>query len=100
MIVVRDIFQLRFGQSKDAMPLWKQALGELKKASNAGSFRLLTDLAGAPYYTVVLEGTYPSLADWEGMHRSAGSQAEWKAIYAKIIPLTETGRREILSIVE
>ena len=100
MIVVRDIFRLRFGQSKEATALWKQALVTLKAAAPDGSFRLLTDLAGVPYYTIVLEGTYPSLSAWEAMHKSAGSVAEWKTLYAKIIPLTEDGRREILSVVE
>jgi hypothetical protein len=100
MIVVRDIFRLRFGQSKEATGLWKQALASLKAAAPESTFRLLTDLAGVPYYTIILEGTHPSLASWEGMHKSAPAVAEWKTLYAKIIPLTEDGRREILSVVE
>ncbi len=96
MIVVRDIFRLKFGKSKEANPLWKQALGILKE--NGFNARLLTDLAGTPYYTVVLESTYNSLADWENAHNSAGSSAEWKSLYAEIIALTETGHREILSV--
>ena len=100
MIVVRDIFRLRFGQAKDATGLWKQALAELKSAAPGGKFRLLTDLAGAPYYTIVLEGTHESLQAWDDFHKSAGKQAKWKEIYAKIIPLTEEGRREILTVVE
>ena len=100
MIVVRDIFRLRFGQSKDATALWKQALVEIKKFAPKSNYRLLTDLAGAAYYTLVLEGTHDSLAAWEDFHKSAAKQAKWKEIYAKIIPLTEEGRREILSVVD
>lgn len=100
MILIRDIFRLKFGQAKEATGLWKQALAELRKAAPNGSFRLMTDVAGAPYYTIVLEGTYPSLEAWENMHKSAPGQTEWKALYAKIIPLTETGHREIFSIIE
>jgi len=100
MIVVRDIFRLRFGQSKGATALWKQALVELKKAAPNGTFRLLTDLAGPAYYTIVLEGTHESLGAWEELHKAAGKQAKWKEIYAKIVALTEDGRREILSVIE
>ena len=34
------------------------------------------------------------------LHQSAPAVTEWKTLYAKIIPLTEDGRREILSVVE
>ncbi len=100
MILVRDIFRLKFGQSKDAMPLWKEAAQLLRTSGyGAQSVRLLTDLTGPAYYTVVLESTFNSLADWEKAHLAARENAPWKAVYAKIIPLTEEGRREILSVV-
>lgn len=60
---------------------------------------MLTDLAGAPYYTVILESTYNSVADWEKAHQAARDNAAWKALYAKIIPFTEIGHREILSVI-
>ena len=100
MILVRDIFRLKFGQSKEALALWKQAAASLRTSGyGAISVRLLTDLAGPDYYTVVLESTFNSTADWEKAHLAARDNPEWKALYAKIIPLTELGRREILSVV-
>jgi len=100
MIVVRDIFRLKFGQSKDAMPLWKEAAQLLRSSGyGAQNVRLLTDLAGPAYYTVVLESTFNSLAEWEKAHLAARENAPWKAVYAKILPLTEEGRREVLSVV-
>jgi len=100
MIVVRDIFRLKFGQSKEAVALWKQAASALRTSGyGAINVRLLTDLVGPDYYTVVLESTFNSAADWEKAHLAARDNAEWKALYARIIPFTEFGRREILSIV-
>jgi len=100
MIVVRDIFRLKFGQSKEATALWKEAAGLLRSSGyGAKDVRLLTDLAGAPYYTVVLESTFESVTEWEKAHLAARDNAPWKAVYAKIIPFTESGRREILSII-
>ena len=101
MVVVRDLFRLKFGQSKEAMALWKQAAVLLRESGyGAVNVRLLTDLAGAPYYTVVLESTFNSVAEWEKAHTAARANAPWKAVYAKIMPFTESGHREILSIVE
>ena len=61
--------------------------------------RLLTDMAGPDFYTVILESTFNSVADWEKAHIAARDNAPWKALYAKIIPFTEIGHREILSII-
>jgi hypothetical protein len=100
MIVVRDIFRLKFGQAKEAVALWKEAAASLRTSGyGALDVRLLTDLAGAPYYTVVLESTFNSVAEWEKAHQAARDNAPWRALYAKIIPFTEIGRREILSVV-
>jgi len=98
MIVVRDIFRLKFGQAKEATALWKQAAQQLKQAG-AANVRLLTDLAGPAYYTLIFESGHASLAAWEGLHTDAKLNAAFREIYQKIIPLTEDGRREILSVV-
>src|SRR4051812_33170765 len=101
MIVVRDIFRLNFEQAKDATALWKQA-AELLRQSGTGvrDVRLLTDLAGPDYYTIVLESTFESLSGWEKMHSDAKLNAKFRDIYARITPLTQQGRREILSVIE
>jgi hypothetical protein len=100
MVVVRDVFRLKFGQSKEAVALWKEALALLRDSGyGAVNVRLLTDLVGEPYYTVVLESIFNSVTEWERAHLAARENARWKAVYAKIIPFTESGRREILSVV-
>jgi hypothetical protein len=100
MIVVRNIFRVKFGQAKQATELWKQALAAMKGGANApSSSRLLTDLAGPPFYTMIFESTFDSLAQFEQFHRDAGSNSSFRDLYAKIIPLTETGHREILTVV-
>ncbi len=101
MILVRDIFRLKFGQSKDAIAYWKQAVEAIRKSGYASEgFRILTDLAGADYYTIVLEATFKSVAEWEKAHGQARSNSKWKEIYGKIIALTEKGHREIFTVVE
>ena len=101
MIVVRDIFRVKFGQSKEVTSLWKQAAELLMQGGyGARGTRLLTDLVGQPYYTIVFETSFESVAQWEQAHNAAKGNARWREIYQKIVPLTEEGRREIFSVIE
>ena len=99
MFIVRDIFQLKFGQSKEATALWKQGVTHIASKAKGGA-RLLTDVAGAPYYTIILESTWESLSQWEQATKGVRSDPEWQKWYQKVVALTESGRREILSIIE
>jgi len=65
MIVVRNVFRVKFGQSKEAVALWKESFTLAKKIGfPAKSSRVLTDLVGQ-FYTVVFENTFESLSDFE-----------------------------------
>jgi hypothetical protein len=95
MILVRDIFQVKFGRMKEAMDAWK----EMQKASPMppeNHPRILTDLTGE-YYTLVLEGTYKDLADFErALHREMSGAGE--VYHGKFVPLIDSGRREIFNV--
>ncbi len=99
MILVRDIFQLKFGAAGQAIELWKQVMQINRTLGYGGTARMLTDLVGSPYYTLVLETTYDSMAEFEKAIKEVLKNQEWRAIYSKIVPLTESGRREILNVV-
>ena len=62
MILVRDVFQVKFGQMKQAKDVWKEMFKAMPTSGNKP--RLLTDLTGQ-YYTLVLESTFKDLADYE-----------------------------------
>lgn len=101
MVVVRDIFRLKFGQAGEVTKLWKQAAALIRRSGyGPHGVRILTDMVGASYYSIILESTYDSLAQWEQAHQAAKSNAEWRALYEQIVPLTEEGHREILSVIE
>lgn len=100
MILVRNVFRLKFGKAKEAVALLKDGLAIQKKAM-AGvdvSTRLLTDVTG-PNYTVVLELTMPNMATYEASAPKLFSDKDWQAHYQKIVPLVESGHREIYSVV-
>jgi hypothetical protein len=95
MIVVRDVFQLHFGKSKEALALMREGR-ELERKMGYPVSRLLTDVAGT-YYTLVSESNFESLADFE---KVMNFTPEWREWYAKFTPLVREGRREIYRVVE
>jgi len=100
MIVVRDVFRLKFGKTREALAAWKEMGDHMARSGmDPKSVRLLTDLVG-PYYTLVMEMTVPSLADWEAQGRKAMSDPGWRKQYEKMIPLVESGYREIFNVVQ
>lgn len=97
MILVRDIFQLKFGTARQAVALWQEGLEFLRRDGAVRDTRLLTDLTG-PYYTLVLESTYDGIGDFE-REMSQALNDEWRAWYGRFVPLVDSGRREIFNIV-
>ena len=99
MILVRNVFRLKFGQAKPALALWKEGAAFIRKISPGTSSRLLTDLVG-PSYTFVMEDTFKDLAAFELAARNVMGSDEWRAWYQKLVPLVDSGYREIFTIVE
>jgi hypothetical protein len=99
MIVVRNVFRLKFGKAKDALALWKESRAIAQRTGSGGTMRAMTDLVG-PFYTLVMEEQYPSLSDMEREMQSQIGAEEWKTWYQKFVPLVESGYREVFTLVE
>ena len=101
MVVIRNVFQLKFGKAREAVALVKEALAIQKRALAGLDFstRLLTDVTG-PNYTLVLELTMLNLATFETNTPRLFGDKEWQANYQKMVPLVESGHHDIFTIVE
>ncbi|MCC6680024.1 MAG: hypothetical protein IT445_03885 [Phycisphaeraceae bacterium] len=100
MILVRNVFHTKIGQTAAVVALWKEALAVAQQVEGGpANARLLTDLAGGSFYTVVLEHTFESLAHLEQGMKTVMSNKQWRAVYEKIIPLLEGGHREMFNVV-
>jgi hypothetical protein len=99
MIVVRNVFRLKFGQAKPALEAWKEGAAVMKKLGFSSQNRMLTDLVG-PSYTLVFENTFQSLTDFEAESKKIMGKPEWRAWYDKFIPHCEQGYREIFNVIE
>jgi len=99
MIVVRDIFHLKFGKAKDARALLNEVKGLAKKHGFA-DVRILADLVTGHSYTFIQESNWESLSAWENSMKSGLGQEDFQNWYQKFIPLCDSASREIYSIVE
>jgi hypothetical protein len=99
MIVVRNVFRLKFGKAKDALALWKEGRQIAQRTGSGGAMRAMTDLVG-PFYTLVMEEQFPSLGDMEREMQSEVGAEEWKTWYQKFVPLVDSGYREVFTLVE
>lgn len=98
MIVVRDVFRLKFGKAKDVKALMQQ-FKKLMDPEQAKSNRILFDLVG-PSYTMVLEFSYKNLTDFEASLSQTMNKKEWGEWYQQFIPLIESSYREIFTMLE
>jgi hypothetical protein len=99
MILVRNVFRLKFGKAKDALALWREGRQIAERTGAGDNMRAMTDLVG-PFYTLVMEEQYPSLAEMEREMQSEMGAEEWKGWYQKFVPLCESGYREIFTLVD
>src|SRR5689334_21362364 len=100
MVVVRNVFQLKFGKAREAVALVKEGV-EIQKRALSGidfSSRVLTDITG-PFYTLVLELTVPSLGAFESSAPRLFGDKEWQANYEKLSALVQSGYREVFNVV-
>lgn len=99
MIVVRNVFRLKFGKAREAKEAMKDLLSINRRLGYGQAARVLTDVTG-PFYTMVLEMTFASLGDLEQGAKATMGDAGWKDAYAKLVPLVESGGREIYNVAE
>ena len=101
MVVVRNVFQLKFGKAREAVALMKEGMAIQKRVMTGLDYstRILTDLTG-PFYTLVLELTVPDFATMEKNAPRLFGDKEFQANYQKLTALVESGHREVYSIVE
>lgn len=94
MILVRNVFQAKYGKGNELVAL-------AKEFSESGSTRywsrILTDLSG-PFFTVITEMEVESLTEWEQYIKEAFSKPEFGEWFARMEELVESGRREFYNI--
>ena len=98
MIVVREVFQIQPDRMREVKAAARE-MGTLEAEIGFPHIRMMTDLTGE-YYTLVFESEYPDLGTFEKTIAIAFANERWQALYQKIRPAIQGGRREICQLVE
>ena len=96
MLLVRDVFQAKYGRGDELVALFKEMQQGWPTASNHG-LRILTDRSG-PFFTVVTETQVESFAAWEQLVVEEFANPAFGDWFARMMPLVESGRREFYNI--
>jgi hypothetical protein len=96
MIVVRGVFQARYGKGDELVQLLKE--GQAMWPSGR-SGRILTDLSG-PFFTVVGESEWDGLGAWEDSVQVLFGDPRFAAWFERMTQLVEGGHREFYNLVE
>lgn len=94
MIVVRDVFQAKYGKGSELVTLFKEGL---ETWGDRFDSRILTDASGS-FFTVVTEREVESFAAWEENLSEIFSHPEFGDWFARMEPLVESGSREFYNI--
>ena len=94
MIMVRDVFQAKYGRGDELVQLMKE-MYEMSGGNITG--RLMTDLSG-PMFTIVTEMEIESIDEFQRRLREGFSNPEFGPMFARMMELVESGRREFYTI--
>lgn len=95
MVLVRDVFQVKFGQMDKVLEVLKVAAE--KDLSTTSVSHILTDISG-PHFTLVIETKAESVdAHWAAMQESF-KDPELAETMGSVMQLVESGHREYYTI--
>jgi hypothetical protein len=97
MYIVRDIMHCKPGKVRELVNRFK-ALSALGSKSGVKPFRIMTDVSGGPFWTVVAEIEVESLDGFFKEMETMAAQDEAKRIMAGYHDLVESGGREFYKV--
>lgn len=101
MLLVRDVFQAKYGRGDELVALFKELSGHWEGSEGRDyihEFRILTDASG-PFFTVVTEILVDDFAAWERLTAAEFALPEFEDWFQRMVPATESGRREFYNVV-
>lgn len=96
MILVRDVFQAKYGKGDELVALFKEGRQQMFQDAH---FEILTDASG-PFFTIVTESRVENLATWERSFDKELSLPGFDDWFARMVPLVDSGRREFYRVEE
>lgn len=97
MYVIREVLHCKPGKVRSMVQKFRVISSVLKDEGQA-PLRLLTDVAGEPYWTVIVEATVERIEDFFTMEQGLRANDVVGKAMADYHELVENGRREIYRI--
>jgi hypothetical protein len=97
MLIVREIMHCRPGKVRPLVEKFLK-MAELTERKGWGRMRVMTDLSGERYWTLVSEMEVESLDAFMSMQPGQEDAAEFDEIMQGYHELVESGRREIFTL--
>ena len=98
MYLVREVMYCKPGKVGEIVKRFKQMEPIIKELGHTAPVRLLTDMAGEQFWTVIWEQETPSLEQYVEMARSSGNDARLQKIMAGYHDFVISGKREIFKV--
>jgi len=97
MFMVREVLSCKPGKVGELVKKF-QALGAVMQEMGLQPFRVYTDVAGTPFWTLVLEREYQSLDELPAVESRVMGDARGRAAMAGYHDLVVSGSREIYKV--
>jgi hypothetical protein len=98
MFLIRDVMHCKPGQVRAMVEKFKALEKVMKKVNPKNKLRILTDVAGERYWTVVAETAVESLESYTEMSRKTMADKDLQKAMKGYHDLVEQGRREIYMV--
>jgi hypothetical protein len=97
MYVIREILNCKPGKVRQMVEKFK-GISALVKGMGHEPLRLLTDVSGEPFWTVVAEAKVEKIDDFFAMEQAMMANEDLRKTMADYHDLVQSGRREIYRI--
>jgi hypothetical protein len=97
MYVVREILHCKPGKVRQMVEKFRAISTALTELGHE-PLRLLTDVAGEPFWTIVAEARVPTIDDFFAAEQKLMTNEKLRKVMADYHDLVESGRREIYRI--
>jgi hypothetical protein len=97
MFVIREILRCKPGQVRAMVEKFRAISAALQEIGHP-PLRLLTDVTGEPFWTLVAEAQVPTVDDFFAAERQLMANEKVRAVMGGYHDLLESGRREIYRI--
>jgi hypothetical protein len=97
MYVIREVLHCKPGRVRDMVEKFK-ALSRAVAGTGHEPLRLLTDVTGGPFWTIVAEAQVEHVDDFFAIERALMADPGVRQVMADYHDLVETGRREVYRV--